>query len=319
MLAYTSFLVAFLCVMDGVLGYGTNESVVHATGKLKIPSEAMNVTLAIFSGRRDPEWVLQPNNQLYQNIRGRLDAARKKRLTYSEENMPARLGYKGFLVGSAMMGKPVLILGPYTIALQKLLLQTMPKEKSLYHFQGRLLKEIEKGEAPVKGRKKRVAPDFNPAPWNAAHKVRLNNCYNYATNQQTDTFAQPGRKSGNPLPDPFNGPQVQQAAESDGLVTLKQQYVPIPGFPFVMIPPEHQNAGHLVALVVSPPQSYINDFHWYRLDSNGWWSHKPGEEEVTSEDYSGQPIKDPRLADHGTFPNYQFVCFMSTTANTNVL
>ncbi len=216
-------------------------------------AEALKITLAIFSGRPDPKWVLQPNNQMYQNIRGRLDVARKKRLTYSEENIPARLGYKGFLVGSAMMGKPELILGPNTVELQKLLLQTMPKDKSLYHIQGLLLKEIEKGEAPVKGRKKRVAPDFNPAPWNAADKVTENNCYNYATNQQTDTYAFPGRKSGFQLPDPFNGPQVQQAAESDGLVTLKGDDVPNIGGPFV-IPPAHQAAGHLVALVVSPPQ-----------------------------------------------------------------
>ncbi|KAL9957003.1 hypothetical protein ACROYT_G038580 [Oculina patagonica] len=317
MLAYTTYLVAFLCLMDGILGYGKNESVVTAAGKQKIPSEALKITLAIFSGLLDPEWVdLLPNNQLYQNIRGRLDAARKKRLTYSEENMPARLGYKGFLVGSALMSKPDLILGPNTVELQKLLLQAMPKDKSLYHIKGLPSKEIEKGEAPVKRRKKREAPDFNPAPWNAANKVKLNNCYNYETNQQTDTCAQPGDRIGNPLPRPFYDLQVQQAAESDGLVTLKEEYVPEIDGTFV-IPPAHKNAGHVVALMVSPPEFGL-DFHMYRLDSDGLWSHKPGKTPVTRKDKFNQSRKDPREAFHGMAPKYHFVCFMTTTANTQV-
>lgn len=57
------------------------------------------------------------------------------------------------------------------------------------------------------------------------------------------------------------------------------------------------------------------DFHWYRLDSNNRWSHKPGSTDVTDRDNNRNMILDPRVADIG---HYQFVTFMTvdrTTAN----
>lgn len=40
---------------------------------------------------------------------------------------------------------------------------------------------------------------FNPGFWNNCKTIKQNNnCYNYATNRRTDTFAQPGRGSGHP-------------------------------------------------------------------------------------------------------------------------
>ncbi|MEQ8214119.1 MAG: hypothetical protein ABRQ35_09505, partial [Smithellaceae bacterium] len=40
-------------------------------------------------------------------------------------------------------------------------------------------------------------PPYSPAFWNDGGTVQLNNnCYNYGNNKRTDTFAQPGRRSG---------------------------------------------------------------------------------------------------------------------------
>ena len=50
------------------------------------------------------------------------------------------------------------------------------------------------------------------------------------------------------------------------------------------------------------------DYHWYRLDNTGYWSHKPGATLVTDRDNSGNRILDPRYADRGVYN--QFVCFM---------
>ena len=55
------------------------------------------------------------------------------------------------------------------------------------------------------------------------------------------------------------------------------------------------------------------DFHWYRLDRNGFWSHKPGETAPTNRDNNGHPIFDPRLANIGT---YEFVAFMFVDKNS---
>ena len=38
------------------------------------------------------------------------------------------------------------------------------------------------------------------------------------------------------------------------------------------------------------------DYHWYRQNSDGTWSHKPGTTEVTNLDCSGKIIMDPRKA-----------------------
>ena len=55
------------------------------------------------------------------------------------------------------------------------------------------------------------------------------------------------------------------------------------------------------------------DYHWYRLDNTGRWSHKPGQTRATNLDNSKRPINDPRRADLGT---YEFVCFMKTNRFT---
>jgi hypothetical protein len=47
-----------------------------------------------------------------------------------------------------------------------------------------------------------------------------------------------------------------------------------------------------IATVVDPSA----DFHYYRQDTNGLWSHKPGAMPVTNKDSLGDPIYDPALA-----------------------
>lgn len=51
-----------------------------------------------------------------------------------------------------------------------------------------------------------------------------------------------------------------------------------------------------VALVASN-----NDYHWYRQDSDGLWSHKQGTTPVKRTDNSGNLIIDPQIADRGNY------------------
>jgi hypothetical protein len=48
------------------------------------------------------------------------------------------------------------------------------------------------------------------------------------------------------------------------------------------------------------------DYHWYRHDRGGMWSHKRGSLKVHNYDASGKPISDPRSADsnYGSEENY---------------
>jgi len=53
-----------------------------------------------------------------------------------------------------------------------------------------------------------------------------------------------------------------------------------------------------------------NDYHWYRQEPDGSWTHKRGAKKTEDKDASGKPIKDPSKADRnypGT-PDYDKFC-----------
>ena len=139
-----------------------------------------------------------------------------------------------------------------------------------------------------KGTPCKCAPLWEPAWWNDAGQVRYNNnCYNYATNYRSDTYAQPGLAANAQYPQ-ISCPQVKVAAIADKLIDTPNANNKCP------------QEGHLVALVVGPGR----DFHWYRKGRNGYWTHKPGGSQATPYDNSGKLIKDPRTADRGFYTDF---------------
>lgn len=63
-----------------------------------------------------------------------------------------------------------------------------------------------------------------------------------------------------------------------------------------------------VALVMSPGQ----DYHWYRQDADGFWSHKPGlGGEITRSHASTELISDPSLLEDQYYS--QFIGFFEVT------
>jgi hypothetical protein len=146
----------------------------------------------------------------------------------------------------------------------------------------------------------RCAPLYEPDWWNDGGQIQLhNNCYNYACNYRTDTFAQPGRAGGVRMT-ALSCPGVKPSALSDALldnVTTK-----------VIRCPEE---GNLVALVIWPGF----DFHWYRMGRDGLWTHKPGNGMVTNLDNNGKVITDPRTADRGRYTDF---CTFLTVMNGHI-
>ncbi|HEY6873770.1 MAG TPA: hypothetical protein VI298_13690 [Geobacteraceae bacterium] len=114
-----------------------------------------------------------------------------------------------------------------------------------------------------------------------------NNCYNYANNKRTDTFAQPGCASSNSPVSIMSCSAVQSAAMADGLTATAADGT-CPG------------GMDKVALVVAPG----SDYHWYRLGSDGMWTHKPGMTQATNVDQSGHTISDPQTADRGGYTDF---------------
>ena len=210
----------------------------------------MIVTLAVFSGLPDPEWSVSQRHANYNEIRRLLLAARNSGLTYRPEDMPAKLGYKGFLVNNTV--EEQLIVGRETVPLQELLLDTMPRSSLLIpeYFRRGVLEVIHTGDFSAEvspSIRKRFAPPYLPAQWNADLKTRRrNNCYNYANDKITNTFAQPGRGSGR-IFNQLIGNVERDAAVRDVLVVLNPHPLGTDPVPVAPGGPEH-----LVALFVDP-------------------------------------------------------------------
>ena len=141
------------------------------------------------------------------------------------------------------------------------------------------------------------APAYDPGSWNIPSIQPYNNCYNYANNQKTNTFAQPGRAHGD-YPYPMACTDVNKAARADGLVDTNNFSTPLAS-----------GQGWYVALVIWPGA----DYHWYRQDNVGCWSHKPGGSAVRDVDNSGNPITDPQTCDRGPYTNW--CTYMITNKN----
>jgi hypothetical protein len=132
------------------------------------------------------------------------------------------------------------------------------------------------------------APLYEPAWWNdGGQKQFNNNCYNYACNYRSDSFAQPGRAAG-AMYTALTCASVKPAAVKDALEDTPGANNKCP------------EEGHLVALVIAPGF----DFHWFRKGRNGFWSHKPGGTQVTNVDNSGHLISDPRTANRGPYTDF---------------
>jgi hypothetical protein len=147
------------------------------------------------------------------------------------------------------------------------------------------------------------APSYNPLPWNTPTAQPRNNCYAYANNQKTNTFPQPGRASGHTITPPADlrcGP-IRRYSEADGLTVASDFSGSLAA-----------GDGWYVALVIWPGR----DYHWYRQDKNGCWSHKPGQTPVVNTDNAGKPIRDPRTCDRG--PYTDFCTFMISKSSVTI-
>jgi len=179
-----------------------------------------------------------------------------------------------------------------------------------------------------------------------------NNCYAYGCNIASNSFPQPGRKSGYLLTSTDMagtvetvGATVKSYAEKDGLLYVGTTMDEVRKY----TPPSNTEYGHFVALMISPAGdgNWPGDYHWARCDNSTLtcdeWSQKDGSDQVTNFDFAGNLISDPSKANwtvnqgpiqpYKSQPNYNpddliveyaFYCFMyvsnpSTTASVNII
>ena len=146
--------------------------------------------------------------------------------------------------------------------------------------------------APLSG----YEPNFDPDLYNKYNGIKeAQNCFAYAfdykklpkgcTKHNCDVpFTQPGSVSGYPKWADIDGKRCP-----DLVARLLGDIPNIKMSSFTKKCPKNYSK---IALVIDPKE----DYHFYRHDKNGLWSHKPGATNVTSVDATGRPIYDPQLA-----------------------
>jgi hypothetical protein len=277
----------------------------------------LRITIDVFSGRPNP--VIELDDREATEVAERLRPAR--RLEEGEGELPPEpiLGYRGVVieqVGDALVAELPRVTRLVGTTLFGRGLAHRPADEGVEEFicgstgpfrrvdlqddffdrlggERERLREV-RGKLPWPVplpwpwlRRCRCGPVYEPTWWNVPSRQPFNNCYNYATNYRSDTFAQPGLAAG-AMYTALTCAAVLPAAVADELVDT----------------PNADNAcpvnGHLVALVVAPGW----DFHWYRKGRDGLWTHKPGSTPVTNVDNSGVLIPDPRNADRGPYTDF---------------
>ena len=106
---------------------------------------AFEVTILIFSGRRDPHWFIAPDHPLYNTIDELFTDAKRNNLTKCFDDVPSRLGFKGFLIQefSQMLPSSSLVFNAETKELQKYLLETAPESEIGQSLKEKILKWID--------------------------------------------------------------------------------------------------------------------------------------------------------------------------------
>ena len=151
--------------------------------------------------------------------------------------------------------------------------------------------------------------DYSPTLWNYSPMINNNNCYAYAINNQVYPsenriwYKQQMGEYADEFFTAFTKNAIYSAVQAD---YAKYNFVFSKSLMFQEIDRDAVcPAGtYKVALVVGVTDNGELDYHWYRQDSDGLWSHKPGKNEVKRVDNSGDLIVDPETADRGFYTNF---------------
>ncbi|KAL0489681.1 hypothetical protein AKO1_009119 [Acrasis kona] len=259
------------------------------------------VVMRVFSSRKNPQWYVDgvSRDELLR-IAGPLYGKEEHKCN----RQGSKLGYTGFNIIDSSNDECVYVVN--SVEAESYLLSTYVKFMTMKNEDPNALNSVVEHvktvistgvqtelvpESPVYPAANEVirGPDhvanYSPDTWNLNLKALLNNnCYNYGTDVRTDTFAQPGRGSGRMWSGSMNCTMLLDVCTRDGLIPLKSKQCPVE---------EQPKIGHYVSLVI---WSGV-DYHWYRKDAGGYWSHKPGIGNVTDIDASHNKILNPDKAD----------------------
>lgn len=142
-------------------------------------------------------------------------------------------------------------------------------------------------------------PDYDPNKWNLNPDIKNNhNCYSYAINH-----INPKRK-GKPQPGYFSGYDHIGDNEYKCVNFYKRLKDDSPSLYLTSFEEPCQKGFHKGFIAIDDKED-DQDYHFYRQDKTGRWSHKPGRTNVQNTDASGKKILNPLTANR----NYQYFSY----------
>ena len=186
---------------------------------------------------------------------------------------------------------------PYVISLKETNKFNQNKD---YYFLNRRKQNESRDQSPKSGSE----PKFEPEKWNNNDNIKhSHNCYAYLLNTIV------GKRDGKPQPGYFsNFPPIRNkdyTCESF-FQRLKKD---IPSL-YLTTFSQKCKKGFYKGFIALDPKMEDQDYHFYRHDQSGFWSHKPGRTEAVNIDADNKIIKNPLKANRNyRFFNYSRPCF----------
>ena len=165
-------------------------------------------------------------------------------------------------------------------------------------------------------------PSYQPNLYNKYKGIQESlNCYAYAVGYRrlpssctlkacSKSYPQPGRASGYPEWSKIKGKRCPDI--------IARIIGDIPSAKMSSFTAKCPGKSHKIAIVADPDQ----DYHFYRQDADGYWSHKPGATKVTRLDTTGRSIYDPLLAardNKSSKLNYEQFCGYMCIPSSNII
>ena len=147
-------------------------------------------------------------------------------------------------------------------------------------------------------------PKYDPNLWNQNPDIKdTHNCYAYVLNKIVK-----GRKD-KPQPGYFSNYPYIEEKDYRCSTFYKRLKRDIPSL-YLTTFNEPCSKGFYKGFIAIDPKKDDQDYHFYRQNSDGYWSHKPGRTDVINYDSEKNKIKNPLLANRKyKYFNYSEPCF----------
>ena len=147
-------------------------------------------------------------------------------------------------------------------------------------------------------------PIYDPHQWNDNPNIKgTHNCYSYVLNKIASS------RAGKPQPGFYSGYPSLRDDEYSCHTFLKRLQKDIPSLVLTDFKTPCPKGSYKGFIAIDPKKD-DPDYHFYRQDKNGYWSHKPGKSSAVNIDASKNPIKNPAKANRKyEHFNYNVPCF----------